>query len=103
MRFRAKRLNRSWGGRFINKRLTHVLTATLPGPCKTPGVDPPARDRLVSVYDVGVRPSYDRPVYDDIAATSNALFDESEVDGAQFIEAACNGSVGETADCAALS
>ena len=29
--------------------------------------------------------------YDDIAAASNALLDEWEVDGAQFIEAACNG------------
>jgi hypothetical protein len=42
-------------------------------------------------------------VYDDIAAVGNALLDELEVDGAQFIEATCNGSVGETADCAALS
>jgi hypothetical protein len=42
-------------------------------------------------------------VNDDIAAAGNALLDELEVDGAQFIEAACNGSVGETADCAALS
>jgi hypothetical protein len=42
-------------------------------------------------------------VYDDIAAAGNVLLDELEVGGAQFIEAACNGSVGETADCAALS
>jgi hypothetical protein len=42
-------------------------------------------------------------ICDDIAAAGNALLDELEVDGAQFIEAACNGSVGETADCAALS
>jgi hypothetical protein len=42
-------------------------------------------------------------VYDDIAAVGNVLLDELEVGGAQFIEAACNGSVGETADCAALS
>jgi hypothetical protein len=42
-------------------------------------------------------------ICDDIAAAGNALLDELEVDGAQFIEAACSGSVGETADCAALS
>jgi hypothetical protein len=42
-------------------------------------------------------------VNDDIAAAGNVLLDELEVGGAQFIEAACNGSVGETADCAALS
>jgi hypothetical protein len=41
--------------------------------------------------------------YDDIASAGNALLDELEVDGAQFIEAACHGSVGETADCTALS
>jgi hypothetical protein len=42
-------------------------------------------------------------VYTTIAAAGNALLDELEVDDAQFIEAACNGSIGETADCAALS
>jgi hypothetical protein len=41
-------------------------------------------------------------VYDDVAA-GNALLDETGVDGAQFIEAACHGSVEETADCTALS
>jgi hypothetical protein len=34
---------------------------------------------------------------------ATCFLNELEVDGAQFIEAACNGSVGETADCAALS
>jgi len=33
-------------------------------------------------------------IHDDIAAAGNALFDESEVDGAHFIEAACNGALG---------
>ena len=42
-------------------------------------------------------------ICDDIAGVGNALLDELEVDGAQFIEAACNGSIGETADCVALS
>lgn len=42
-------------------------------------------------------------VYDDVAAAGNALLDETGVDGAQFIEAACHGSVEETADCTALS
>jgi hypothetical protein len=42
-------------------------------------------------------------VYDDVAAAGNALLNETGVDGARFIEAACHGSVEETADCTALS
>jgi hypothetical protein len=42
-------------------------------------------------------------LYGDIAAAGNALLDESEVGGTQFIEAACHRSAGQTADCTALS
>jgi hypothetical protein len=44
----------------------------------------------------------DHRIYDDIAAAGNALLDQSEVGGAQSIEAACHGSVAETADCTTL-
>jgi hypothetical protein len=71
--------------------------------------DPPGcahQRRLVGRPILAAQILVERPedrIYDDIAAAGNALRDELEVDGAQFIEAACNGSVGQTADCAALS